>query len=344
MSQHFAADGRLEFDAAEMQFLIACRHLISRKKQIASVAKIIEISPKLFEKESVDVSSAATRLKARGLIDLRSDGTIEIGLETLEIARELRTKHEQSGFGEWMTKSEASPAYLEFCRRVYGTPFVQFGMLDAEQLKYLQATIGLNRSDRILDLGCGIGLQAEFLADHSPASIVGIDFSKAAIDRAVERTTGKADRLRYLIGDFDNLDTRQLGKFTVIIAIDTLYFPEDLEKTLESCLNLLEPGGKIIAFWSQSKEQDDEESKLNPEGTNLAKTLSKLGLTFTAKDFTKNDEKLWELQAATAQEMKDVFEKEGNLELWQSRDSESQQVLNYIRNGAWRRYVYIATR
>lgn len=331
----------LEFAPAELQLLIACRFIQVRRRKEPNRAAIAELLPRLFEDEAVDTAPAEESLRFRGLLTMDAEGGIALSAEGLDLAEELFTAREQAGFGEWMTKSERSPAYLEFCRRVYGTSFVQFGMLDQEQLEALIASLALSPRDRVLDLGCGIGVQAEYIADRTGARVTGLDFAEAAIVRARERTGSKTESLEFVLGDLNALDVPPRS-YEAALAIDTLYFVDDLEKTLADIVRLLVPGGRLAAFYSLDKKDEDRPSVLEAENTPLGLALKKLGLSFDTIDFTENDRRLWEKQLAVATDLKGAFEAEGNAELWKSRDAEARQVLPFFEKKAWRRYLYLA--
>jgi 2-polyprenyl-3-methyl-5-hydroxy-6-metoxy-1,4-benzoquinol methylase len=332
----------LLFEESEVRFLIACRYVQVRRKLTPDAAKVEENIRKIDNQGAVDISKALAQIRDRGLLKETTDGGFFLNEDGLDLAREIHTRKEQEDFGQWMTKAENSSAYVQFCRKVYGTDFVQFGMLDEEQLQKLISILDLKESDRVLDLGCGIGSQAEYLRDHSTALIVGLDFSEKAISRAAERTRNKSDRLKFVYGNFDELDNT-IGRFHVILAIDTLYFAEDLKKTIRDCLALLTEGGRLVAFYSQKRKENEPRGVLAPGNTKLGVVLSESGVEYHTLDFTENDRRLWKRQLAVASELKSAFESEGNIELWQGCDSESREILRYIEDDSWRRYLYIAT-
>ncbi len=72
----------------------------------------------------------------------------------------------------------------------------------------------LYRSDAILEIGCGTGQFAEMLIDHSFFSYCGLDFSKVAIQKAIERN-GEYFSLHDVRKPFD-------GIYDTIICLETL--------------------------------------------------------------------------------------------------------------------------
>jgi ubiquinone/menaquinone biosynthesis C-methylase UbiE len=263
-------------------------------------------------------------------------------VEGLALAKELDSDYEQAGFGEWMTNSEKSPTYAEFCRRAHGTDFIQFNMIDAEQIERLLEFLDLKAGDRLADLGCGIGTQAEYISDRTGAVVTGLDFSEAAIARASERTTAKRDRLSFMLGDLNSIDLPP-GSFDAAVVFDTLYFVEDLGKTVADIARLLAPGGRLAIFYSEMKGPEDAKSILKAEGTRLATALQSLGLTYKTIDFSSNEKRFWTDALKAATELKAAFESEGNLELWKTRDAESRYILSFYDSGTASRHLYMVT-
>ena len=105
---------------------------------------------------------------------------------------------------------------------------------------YLRESQGFsNRKDIfILDLGCGYGRDAIFLAQNLPCHILGLDNSQAAIDMAGQSLKGSlGKRIEFLCYDFTSVS----DKYDVIF-ISNLYLllkPDErikLRETIKRCL------------------------------------------------------------------------------------------------------------
>lgn len=99
-------------------------------------------------------------------------------------------------------------------------------------------------SGSILDIGCGVGLQYQCLADAArPGNVLftGIDISQVAITEAKTRYPGVDFRVL-------NYETELMAeKYGTIIFNETLYYFNHAGKTLQKCMdNNLKPGGRII--------------------------------------------------------------------------------------------------
>jgi 2-polyprenyl-3-methyl-5-hydroxy-6-metoxy-1,4-benzoquinol methylase len=91
----------------------------------------------------------------------------------------------------------------------------------------------------MLDMGCGYGRDAIFLAQHLPCHIQGLDSSEKAIEMARESLTKELQkRIEFLCYDFGQVT----DKYDVILASSLYSFlkPEErfqLRETVKRCLN-----------------------------------------------------------------------------------------------------------
>ncbi|MCC6766625.1 MAG: class I SAM-dependent methyltransferase [Deltaproteobacteria bacterium] len=95
-----------------------------------------------------------------------------------------------------------------------------------------------------LDLGCGTGLLAAYLAErgHDPHALVGLDFSRAMLARARARGLAAAE------GEIDVLPFRDAA-FGAVLAFTSLRIvsdPESERRTLAEIGRVLAPGGVFV--------------------------------------------------------------------------------------------------
>jgi SAM-dependent methyltransferase len=137
----------------------------------------------------------------------------------------------------------------------------------ASTLKALALIPGVGPHTRVLDLGCGTGLQTLALIRHSPAHVTAIDNHPpfvAELSRHAE-ACGLGDRLDARVGDMRQLDFGQ-GAFDVIWCEGAIYVV-GVETGLRTWHDVLVPGGHVAmtevcwrkpnpppecaAFWAQ---------------------------------------------------------------------------------------------
>jgi SAM-dependent methyltransferase len=98
---------------------------------------------------------------------------------------------------------------------------------------------------RLLDLGCGSGAAANYLAGTCNVDIVAVTNSAVQADicrRKFERYEG---RVRVVLGDFDGLDFAD-ESFDAIYALESIGYTKDLDAWLARCWRMLRPGGRLL--------------------------------------------------------------------------------------------------
>jgi len=109
----------------------------------------------------------------------------------------------------------------------------------------------LNDGDRVLDIGCGTGLNFPFILQKAEAeNIVGIDFSKEMLERAKRKY-----QVRLVEGDAADY---QFGEpFDKIICSYAISLMDDWEKVIENASRSLRSGGTFVILdfsrWTRAK-------------------------------------------------------------------------------------------
>jgi ubiquinone/menaquinone biosynthesis C-methylase UbiE len=258
------------------------------------------------------------------------------------LGRKFRTETMSRGYDDLLSRTGASKAYSMFCERVFGKDLSQFNVLDIEQLDVLIKQLVLKPEETALDLGCGNGRIAEYISDITGARIIGLDFASQLIKTAQERTADRKSRLTFVVGNMDEL-TFEEGSFDAIISIDTLYFVYNIDTTIKELRRLLKPEtGRLAIFSDQNVDPDESRDILLPENTKVGKALRNNGLTYQAVDFTANSKQIWIREIQAAEELKELFIKEGNTDIYEDRAKDAKQTLESIESGRYVRYFYLA--
>ena len=118
--------------------------------------------------------------------------------------------------------------------------------------RFIWATDILNveRSDNLLEIGCGNGVLAEMVARKlTTGRMIAIDKSGIMIKVASKRTDSafRLERLRFLKGDLLSIRL-PLTVYDKIFAFNVNLFAKNPEKELGVIQSLLKPGGLLYLF------------------------------------------------------------------------------------------------
>jgi arsenite methyltransferase len=109
--------------------------------------------------------------------------------------------------------------------------------------------------DKVLDVGCGVGIGAVYLAEQFGCRVVGVDITPRMIQRAQERAErhGVTERIDFRAADMHALPFAD-SRFDAAIAESVLTFSADKTEVVNELLRVVKPGGMIAfteAIWVQ---------------------------------------------------------------------------------------------
>lgn len=124
---------------------------------------------------------------------------------------------------------------------------------ETQAFEYLNALVGSevipsgsSCPARLLDLGCGVGGTAAWLAERQDVSVVGVSNSPVQVSAARQRARrlGLDERCRFLLADFTALPP--LGPFDGAYAIEAFIHTPDPGRFFASVAEQLAPGGLLV--------------------------------------------------------------------------------------------------
>jgi ubiquinone/menaquinone biosynthesis C-methylase UbiE len=147
---------------------------------------------------------------------------------------------------------------FDFMANHLGLTVIHPGGLKATQK--LEDILQFNSETKILDIACGKGSTAFYLAEKYDCSVVGIDISEKLIQEANDTCTKKKlnNKVKFLVGNAMDLPFDD-NQFDVAISQGILVFVDDKIKTINEASRVIKDGGK--AGWielSWKKEPDEE--------------------------------------------------------------------------------------
>ncbi len=231
-------------------------------------------------------------------------------------------------YRDYYAAIENSAAFAEYAERVFGRDLGQHGFSDLEQLHRMLDLVGLGHESHVLDVGCGNGKIAEYISDRTGAHVTGIDYTPEAIEQAQRRTQSKHDRLHFEVGDIQTLQLET--EFDLILSIDSIFFGQDLTSTVSRLAGMLAPEGRLAVLF----------------GDDLAPALEANGFTYLCHDISRSHYDLLRRKHEVISQMRDAFECEGTLFVWENLVTESfdDQTPYDPNHEHMRRYLYVAQR
>ncbi|MBC6478916.1 MAG: methyltransferase domain-containing protein [Hormoscilla sp. GM7CHS1pb] len=112
--------------------------------------------------------------------------------------------------------------------------------------EYMLSLSGIDASSRVLDIGCGNGNTAIWLAQQRGCSVVGIDISQVRIDNARAKARENPElQLEFEKESVTNLPFAE-GEFTHVWSQATIYHVHDRYRGLQEIHRVLKEGGILI--------------------------------------------------------------------------------------------------
>src|SRR5262249_27653414 len=142
----------------------------------------------------------------------------------------------------------SSQALQQVRRETYGEDFGQSSWVTADEYRRFFQLLNLVPTDHVLDVGCGSGGPAMFLAREIGCTVTGVDFNETGIraGMTLARQGGFEDRL-----DFRHADIREGlpfpdEAFDAIVSMDVMCHVGDRRLVFKEWLRVLRPGGRML--------------------------------------------------------------------------------------------------
>jgi len=144
----------------------------------------------------------------------------------------------------------------EIYRSIWGDN-IHLGVYCGEECHQLEAkqhtnelmagSVTLGADVRVLDLGCGYGSAARYLAANFGCSVTGTNISEKELELARSRSeeAGLGHLLSFEYGDFHRLEYPD-GSYDVVWSQDAFLHAVDKMAVLSECRRVLKPGGTLV--------------------------------------------------------------------------------------------------
>ncbi len=114
--------------------------------------------------------------------------------------------------------------------------------------RYCLSSLGPLAGKRVLEVGCGNGVQTKFIYEHyQPATITGLDLNEGNIHIAnKEKERRQFTNIRFLVGNAQDMKNIPDNSFDTVINIESAFHYPDKIAFLEELKRVLVPGGAFL--------------------------------------------------------------------------------------------------
>ena len=130
----------------------------------------------------------------------------------------------------------------------------------AEISKFAFSCINVNFNDKVLDIGCGGGVNIEKFLKLTDNNVDGLDYSEVSVSESIKRNRMAVDdgRCEVIQADVSSMPIND-GEYNLVSAFETIYFWPDIQNTFKEVSRIIKPGGRfMIAQGTDGNHPDDE--------------------------------------------------------------------------------------
>ena len=115
------------------------------------------------------------------------------------------------------------------------------------ELRRVAAELRLSAGDTLVDLGGGMAGPALWVARETGASLIGVDLSRVATERAGARAAelGLAGQARFVAGSYAATGL-EAGSAAGVMSEDALQYAPDKRAVMTEAARILRPGGRLV--------------------------------------------------------------------------------------------------
>lgn len=131
--------------------------------------------------------------------------------------------------------------------------------------------IDVKSDDKILDVGCGGGVNIEKFLKITHENVDGLDYSQVSVEESIRRNQKAVGEKRCEI-IHANVCKMPIENETydLVSAFETIYFWPDIENTFKEVFRIIKPNGQfMIAQGTDGNHPDDEKWLASVEGMNI---------------------------------------------------------------------------
>ena len=140
---------------------------------------------------------------------------------------------------------------------------------EISEFAFENVTVGKN--DRVLDVGCGGGVNIEKFLKLTKGNVDGLDYSEVSVEASLAQNIKAVDDGRCRI---IQADVRQMPigdeEYDLVSAFETIYFWPEIQESFREVSRVIKPNGQfLIAQGTDGNHPDDEMWLATVEGMHV---------------------------------------------------------------------------
>lgn len=125
--------------------------------------------------------------------------------------------------------------------------FGHISFVTLPELRRMAAELRLSPGDTLVDLGCGMGGPALWVARETRARLIGVDFSPVAVEQAGARAVelGLAGQAQFVVDSFADTGL-ETDSADGAMSEDAIQYAPDKRAAIAEATRILRPGGRLV--------------------------------------------------------------------------------------------------
>lgn len=131
--------------------------------------------------------------------------------------------------------------------------------------------VNVGKNDRILDIGCGGGVNIEKFLKLTDSNVDGLDYSEVSVEASIKKNRKAVDdgRCRIIQADVQDMPIDD-EEYDLVSAFETIYFWPEIGESFKEVSRVIRPGGQfMIAQGTDGNHPDDEMWLATVEGMHV---------------------------------------------------------------------------
>lgn len=131
--------------------------------------------------------------------------------------------------------------------------------------------ININDNAKIIDIGCGGGVNIEKFLKLTSGNVDGLDYSEVSVSESIKRNSEAVEngRCNVIQADVSDMPIKN-ESYDLVSAFETIYFWPNITETFKEVFRIIKPHGQfLIAQGTDGNHPDDEKWLATVEGMSV---------------------------------------------------------------------------